>query len=115
MPSQINLPLFEPIEEDSRDNNISNSIYSPRFATLEDGLVVTNAEENFSLLLNPCILSDTLPKRVDKLLREILHKHPDIDVVNSLCLQVQMLPFSCHRMAMELSPAQLDAVSNILQ
>lgn len=90
MPSQITLPLFEPIEEDSRDNNISNSISSPRFATLEDGLGVTKAEKNFFLLLNPCILSDTSPK-IDKLMREILHEHPYIDVVNSLCLTVQML------------------------
>jgi len=114
MPSKINLPLFEPIEEDSRDNNISDSIYSPRFATLEDGLVVTNAEENFSLLPNPCILSDTSRKRVDKLLREIPHEHPDIGVVNSLFLQVQMLPFGCRGMAMEFSPAQLDALDKVL-
>mmetsp|Transcript_21294 Transcript_21294/g.32786 ORF Transcript_21294/g.32786 Transcript_21294/m.32786 type:complete len:658 (-) Transcript_21294:32-2005(-) len=124
-----NKPLFGIGQDALLPHNPSlenqNKQNSP-FVTLEDGTVINANEwkncQDASPHNTPIV--EKTAKPVEEMLREryreglgeawATNDHSIDAVMDSLCLDASMLLFSPHGMAMQLSPAQLEAVSGIL-
>lgn len=119
-------------EEDNKNNTIQNTSI-PFITTLVDGTVVSSAEqEDVDIQI---IKQQQQQKKLDdqdhhlmmqKMLRDrcsqstifmnssTTSSSESMAIMESLCLDASMLLLSSHRMAMELSPSQLDVLEKVL-
>jgi ankyrin repeat protein len=103
-----------PWKKAESDLGAAVSISKPLYQTLLDGSVVSSAESE-STIVGPSTATsqDTLAKSPNDLLRSRLGNDAAA-VMESLCLDASMLLETPHKMAMHMSPSQLQAIENVL-
>ncbi len=129
-PSEDDIKSAAPGEENNKKNTIQNTSI-PFFTTLVDGTVVSSSAEQEDVGIQIMKQHQKLDDQgshlmMQKMLRDrcsqptifmnssTASSSESMAIMESLCLDASMLLFSPHRMAMELSPSQLDIIEKVL-
>ena len=107
----------------SKSENNGEKIDSVRLTTLSDGKMAVSVQgpsyTGTTTDRSPLFTTPVRPQSADDMFRQRLQgvsKEVDYDsVMTALCLDVSMLLYSPHGMALNLSPSQLDAIQGILE
>ena len=108
------------IEEKKDDTKLIPLAATSPFVTLQDGRVVSKSQKQEDIQCEDSSIDQVVHDNSEpKPLQSVLQSNSRYDdnavtTMESLCLDPSMLLLSAHRMAMELSPCQLDAIVSVL-
>ena len=108
------------IEEKKDDTKLIPLAATSPFVTLQDGRVVSKSQKQDDIPCEDGSIDQAVHDNSEpKPLQSVLQSNSRYDdnaatTMESLCLDPSMLLLSAHRMAMELSPCQLDAICSVL-
>ena len=108
------------IEEKKGDTKLIPLAATSPFVTLQDGRVVSKSQKQDDISCEDGSIDQVVRDNSEpKPLQSVLQSNSKYDdnaatTMESLCLDPSMLLLSAHRMAMELSPCQLDAIVSVL-
>ena len=108
------------IEEKKGDTKLIPLAATSPFVTLQDGRVVSKSQKQDDIPCEDGSIDQVVHDNSEpKPLQSVLQSNSRYDdnaatTMESLCLDPSMLLLSAHRMAMELSPCQLDAIVSVL-